>query len=32
MPQKNNSFVLGAARVAKINFYFLTFLGWVFFS
>jgi hypothetical protein len=31
MPQKRNSFVLEAAQVAKKTFYFLTFLGWIFF-
>jgi hypothetical protein len=31
MPQKQNSFVLGAAQAAKKTFYFSTFLGWIFF-
>jgi hypothetical protein len=31
MPQKQNSLVLGAARTTKKTFYFLTFLGWIFF-
>jgi hypothetical protein len=32
MPQKHNSFVLGAARAAKKTFYILTFSGWNFFQ
>jgi hypothetical protein len=31
MPQKQNSFVLGAAQATTKTFYFLTFLGWIFF-
>jgi hypothetical protein len=31
MPQKQNSFVLGAAWAAKKTFYFLAFMGWIFF-
>jgi hypothetical protein len=31
MPQKQNSFVLRATRATKKTFYFLTFLGWIFF-
>jgi hypothetical protein len=30
MPQKQSSFVLGAARAAKKTFNFLIVLGWIF--